>query len=97
MKTSLMDNTEREIEFREYLRFLGVDVSEDLEIWGHKHLVNVISEDKFNQLAQLSRVKQIRDDDLTFHIRYKDNLWIIALEDRREEFLIKYGKNYQII
>ena len=99
METILMENTEREIELKNYLESLGIDVSEYLEIWGHKHLVNVMNEDRFNQLTQLSNVKQIRDDgDLTFHIRYKNNPWIIALvENERKEFLIKYGINYQLI
>lgn len=97
METQLMDGIENEL--KKYLECLGIDVSEDLEFWGHKHLVNIIAnEDKFNQLAQLSGVKQIGDDgDLTFHIRYENNPWTIALKDKGKEFLIKYGNNYQII
>jgi hypothetical protein len=88
-----------------YLQSLGIDAEKvNLDVWGHKRLVQVQDPDSFHQVAQLTNNREIsKFGGLHFIVDVEGECglpdhWTISLMDEgTEDFLNKHKGEYKIV
>jgi len=84
-------------------RLVGTEAKGRVVIWGHKDKIVIENPDTFHQIAQAIKIRDIQDLGGLFYImdiEREDNVhehWTVVLDNDETKFLIKYGKQYNII